>query len=234
MQYVVCVNNGSGGLVSANSTVNCGDDLIIGINPDECYELSSLSVNGTPVTVTGDTYTVENVSEDLVITSSFVENEIIIAATAGAGGTISPSGNVAVACGGNRLFTITPDENYIVLAVYVNGVNQGAPASYMFTNVTEDATIEAQFQYATEISGNDLNDEISLYPNPASEYFELVVRDLEMFNMIQICSFDGKVVSELDISANKTTVDISSFAQGTYFVRVSGSENTQVIKMNKF
>ena len=44
-----------------------------------------------------------------------------IAATAGAGGSISPSGNVSVREGGDQTFTITPDKGYAVSIVKIDG-----------------------------------------------------------------------------------------------------------------
>lgn len=68
-----------------------------------------------------------------------------ITATAGEGGTISPSGTVTVTAGGSRSFSITPDGGYLVQSVVVDGVNVGATDSYTFTNVREDHTISVTF-----------------------------------------------------------------------------------------
>ena len=68
-----------------------------------------------------------------------------ITATAGEGGTISPSGTVSVTAGGSKSFSITPDEGYLVQSVVVDGVNVGATDSYTFTNVSEDHTISVTF-----------------------------------------------------------------------------------------
>jgi hypothetical protein len=70
----------------------------------------------------------------------------------GAHGTISPSGAVAVVCGSNQTFTITPDPNHHVLDVLVDGVSQGPVASYTFTNVTAAHTIAASFAIDNIIS----------------------------------------------------------------------------------
>ena len=46
-----------------------------------------------------------------------------ITASAGAGGTISPTGTVAVGRGGSQTFTITPNAGYRIATVLVDGVN---------------------------------------------------------------------------------------------------------------
>jgi hypothetical protein len=68
-----------------------------------------------------------------------------ITASAGANGSISPSGAVSVANGGSQTFTITPNAGYLVQDVLVDGGSVGAVTSYPFTNVGADHTISASF-----------------------------------------------------------------------------------------
>jgi subtilisin-like proprotein convertase family protein len=68
-----------------------------------------------------------------------------IVASAGTGGTISPSGNVIVPNGANQMFTITPDACYSIADVLVDGSSVGAVTSYTFFNVTTGHTISASF-----------------------------------------------------------------------------------------
>ena len=72
-----------------------------------------------------------------------------IKATAGAGGSISPSGNVSVREGGDQTFTITPDKGYAVANVKIDGKSIGAVKSYTFENVSSPHTIEAIFVKGT-------------------------------------------------------------------------------------
>ena len=58
-----------------------------------------------------------------------------IKATAGAGGSISPSGSVRVREGRDQTFTITPDKGYAVANVKIDGKGIGAVKSYTFENV---------------------------------------------------------------------------------------------------
>ena len=71
-----------------------------------------------------------------------------IKATAGAGGSISPSGNVSVREGRDRTFTITPDKGYAVSNVKIDGKSIGAVKSYTFENVSRTHTIEVIFMKA--------------------------------------------------------------------------------------
>ena len=72
-----------------------------------------------------------------------------IKATAGTGGSISPSGNVSVREGRDQTFTITPDKGYAVSTVKIDGKSIGAVKSYTFENVSRTHTIEVIFVKCT-------------------------------------------------------------------------------------
>ena len=71
-----------------------------------------------------------------------------IKATAGTGGSISPSGNVSVREDRDQTFTITPDKGYAVANVKIDGKSIGAVKSYTFENVSRTHTIEVIFMKA--------------------------------------------------------------------------------------
>jgi len=71
-----------------------------------------------------------------------------IKATAGTGGSISPSGSVSVREGRDQTFTITPDKSYAVSNVKIDGKSIGAVKSYTFENVSRTHTIEVIFMKA--------------------------------------------------------------------------------------
>lgn len=68
-----------------------------------------------------------------------------ITVSAGANGTISPSGTVSVLSGATVTFTIIPTTGYHVATVLEDGVSKGAITSYTFTNVTTNHTVIASF-----------------------------------------------------------------------------------------
>ena len=95
------------------------------------------------------------------IFASWVEKtaeQLQIKATATEGGTIDPTGDIAVTKGGEQSFTITPEEGYKIKAVKVDGKDvtaglkdtlaraQAGARYYTFTNVTENHTIHAAFE----------------------------------------------------------------------------------------
>jgi len=69
-----------------------------------------------------------------------------ISASAGPGGTISPSGSVIVTQGSNKTFTITPNAGYLIAALTVNGSAVTPASTYTFTNVQQNHTIRADFK----------------------------------------------------------------------------------------
>ena len=95
------------------------------------------------------------------------QREHTITATAGTGGSISPSGSVKVRHTGEETFTITPDSGYHIADVKVDGVSQGAVNTYTFENVTDDHTIEAAFAQnspdPTPGGGDHDDDDYTLY-----------------------------------------------------------------------
>ncbi len=92
--------------------------------------------------------------KDTKITTDSVGNDwdysnYTIKATAGAGGSISPSGDVSVREGEDQTFTITTDEGYAVADVKIDGKSIGAVNSYAFENVRRTHTIEVIFVEGT-------------------------------------------------------------------------------------
>lgn len=79
-----------------------------------------------------------------------------ISASAGSGGSISPSGSVQVESGTNKSFTITANTNYLIDKITLDGttVHNGGvkTANYTISNVTANHTLVASFKNAVVIS----------------------------------------------------------------------------------
>ena len=69
-----------------------------------------------------------------------------ITSSAGAGGKITPSGEVTVTAGSSASYSIQPDANYRVSDVKVDGTSVGPVTSYAFDTVSADHTITANFE----------------------------------------------------------------------------------------
>ena len=74
-----------------------------------------------------------------------VQTTVTIVASAGSGGSISPSGSVSVTYGTDKTFTIAANVGYHIVDVVVDGVSKGVQASWTFVNVQTEHTIAATF-----------------------------------------------------------------------------------------
>ncbi|MBI3195338.1 MAG: VCBS repeat-containing protein, partial [Ignavibacteriae bacterium] len=82
-----------------------------------------------------------------------------ITASAGANGSITPSGIITVRNGHDTTFTITPNSNYRIDSVIVDGIFVGTSSTYTFDSVTANHTIRATFaQSVGSISGRKFED----------------------------------------------------------------------------
>ena len=73
-----------------------------------------------------------------------------ITATAGANGSITPSGAVGVAAGGSQTFTISPSSGYVIDTLKVDGLEVTATTSYTFSDVKANHTIEVTFKQESQ------------------------------------------------------------------------------------
>ena len=112
--------------------------------PTQATQISSVTVDGVSQGAISS-YTFSNVTAAHTINATFSAISYTITASAGAGGSISPSGSVTVNHGSNRTFTITANTGYTIANVLVDGASVGAVSSYTFNNVTANHTISATF-----------------------------------------------------------------------------------------
>ena len=105
------------------------------------YQRKAYSTDGGPVYVDD----VKVIAQGGETPTPPAEETFTITASAGQGGSITPSGAVTVKKGESQAFTITPSANYKIEDVIVDNVSQGAVDTHTFENVTETHTITASF-----------------------------------------------------------------------------------------
>ncbi len=135
----VNVNYGESTSISVSS-IPVGYEFVNWTVAEGIASIADPNVTNTTVVLTDGAASVQ---------ANFVLKEYTIVASAGTGGSITPSGNVIVDHGSDQEFTITPDEGYEIDDVLVNGTSVGPLASYTFTDVTADANISASFVLKT-------------------------------------------------------------------------------------
>ncbi|MBO7133362.1 MAG: T9SS type A sorting domain-containing protein [Bacteroidales bacterium] len=143
--YTITLTVGEHGTVSYNDelvatsvTVNESSTPAFTFNPETGYRVESVILDGeTNVTndLVGNVYTFAAITANHSLAVTFGEipaTTYTITVTAGANGTIAPSGEVTVEEGENAEFTITPAEGYRIAAVIVDAETENE------TNVTEN------------------------------------------------------------------------------------------------
>jgi hypothetical protein len=126
------------------------------------YTQVAEKTNNNPATDAGETYTFTGSARYVKVNMLYNSNNPAvhisdfqvfgtaatthtISATSNAGGTISPSGGVLVKDGESQSFTITPDTDYEITDVLVDGSSVGAVPNLTLSDVTADHTIAVTF-----------------------------------------------------------------------------------------
>src|SRR5213075_2011879 len=114
------------------------------ITPNTGYYVTDVQVDSVSAGAV-TSYSFTNVTANHTIHASFAITQYMITATAGANGSISPSGAVLVDHGSSQTFTITPSTGYHIDSVLVDGAEAGPIGSYTFTSVTSNHTIRTVY-----------------------------------------------------------------------------------------
>lgn len=136
---------GSGTITpSGNITLAQGIDQTFTVAADPGANIDDVTVDGTSVGAVSS-YTFSNVTANHTINATFEGSSYSVSATAGHGGTVTPSGTISVASGETVVFTITADATYHVADVLLDGASVGAVESYTLSNVDREHTLEVVF-----------------------------------------------------------------------------------------
>ena len=149
--YTVKASAGEGGTItpSGDVLVAHGNSAVFTITPEKGYHVKEVLADNKAVTLTDNQYTFTDVKEPHTISASFEKDitTVTISASAGEGGTISPSGEVTAEIGSSVEFTVTPDDGYHVKEVLADdAVVSLTDGKYVFNEVKESHTIYASFE----------------------------------------------------------------------------------------
>lgn len=165
----VILETPEGGRVEPSGKVEVTDGVIkeFKLYPNQGYVLNDLQLEAanagakTSVKnyVINNTYNFGGGAADHKLYVSFKQGiQYHINAEAGPGGTVTPSGDVAVDEGQAQAFAVTPDEGYDIADVTADDVSLGAVSAYTFENVAaEGHKIRASFvrQYAINVTPSE-------------------------------------------------------------------------------
>ena len=151
-KYTVTVTNGSGtGQYAQGETVT----ITAGAAPSgqQFKEWEVVSGTITLASSTSETTTFTMPTEAVSVKANYEAVPVTgytITATAGANGSITPSGAVGVAAGGSQTFTISPSSGYVIDTLKVDGLEVTATTSYTFSDVNANHTIEVTFKQESQ------------------------------------------------------------------------------------
>lgn len=135
---------------SGATQIKLGSSKMYTIKANNNYTLLSIKVDGVdvplPVPVAGVyLYQIENANADKDIKVFFALITYTVTASAGTGGTVTPSGATVVEYG--KDLTLTPTENpeYTLTAIKVNGLSVPVVKPFILTNVTANSDVKFEF-----------------------------------------------------------------------------------------
>lgn len=215
------------GSVTGGGTYNYGQTCTVHATANSGFTFTNWTENGSQVS-TNDNYsfTVTN-SRNLV--ANFTQSTYTIQASAGAYGTITPSGPVTVAHGANQMFSMIPDADYEIQEVYIDGNPVGALTSYTFTNVTANHYIHVSFAHVEGIEEN--TNTLTVYPNPTSG-----IVNIDCHDMVEVKVFNalGVMVKRQIIEGeDNAQIDLSAFSDGLYILQAISPTQTTTIRVVK-
>ena len=124
-------------------------------------------------------------------------------------GTVS-AGGTAGGTGGTSTYTMG-ETNYINTAGSGGTITQG---------------LQQPFEITTGIGEMNLPAEVSLFPNPTSEYIILNVADGNVADLTyQLYDMQGNLLLDKKLVDSETNISMANFASATYFIKVSNSKN---------
>lgn len=128
-------------------------------------------------------------------------------------GTWDGTANTVTSAGPSYVFTgLTVNTQYVVaVRAICNGDSTSAWATRTITTSSEGIADVNAFSF-------------DLYPNPATN---VVTVETDADAIVSILDLNGREV----IRTNESTIDVSAFAKGTYFVRLTTQEGTAVRKL---
>lgn len=189
----------NGTVVADKTTAIVGDKVTFTITPNDDFELDTFKVNGEAKEVTNNTYEATMVKEGLTVDSTFKAIKHAVTINKNAGGTVTADKLEAIT-GEDVTLTVTPDTNYHLSALYVNGnavsvgesgtvvvkmVKTGLIVSGIFAKKSAPITVtdtKGGTIYATPTTSAAIGEQVDIevYPDDGYELDKLLVNGEEV------------------------------------------------------
>jgi hypothetical protein len=95
------------------------------------------------------------------------------------------------------------------------------------TNGSVAQGVQQPYEISTTVGINEtsINLELSVYPNPTTNYITLKVEDNANLSY-QLIDLQGKVIENKKVNSNSTTITMEALPKATYFLTVTDYKNT--------
>ncbi len=220
--------SGANGTISSlgASSVNCGASKTYTFTANTCYEIDSVWVDGVynNTAVTAGSYTFSNVTAAHDIEVTFISITPARPTITLAGLVLTSdatTGNQWYNLSGvitgetNQTYTATATDTYYTVVSNAGCISDSSNNMYVIVAHTGITTIDGK--------------EINIYPNPVFNELTIEIADNESPITYEIINAEGKTVLKGDL-INKTVVNTSVLAKGTYIVKL---QNEKIIKFKK-
>ena len=129
--YTIKASDGKGGDIDPEGNVRVwrNGSVTFEMDPDKGKEVDKVEVDGENVGAV-TSYTFSNVNANHTIKVTFRTEMFTITASAGTGGSITPSGTIEVKKDDKAEFDIQADKDYDILDVILDGESKGAIKDY--------------------------------------------------------------------------------------------------------
>ena len=160
IQYTVNAIADNNGSISPSGliTVDAGGSYTFSIAANEHYEISDVTLDGISVG-NNAIYNISPIEKNYTINTTFKPKKYSIFASSSGNGSISPSGTITVTYGDSQTFSISADQYYNISDVVVNGISEGAIASYELTSIGMNYNINVSFIEKDKYTINSSADE---------------------------------------------------------------------------
>jgi hypothetical protein len=109
--------------------------------------------------------------------------------------------------------------------------------NYKATNLVAPQLVREIFDAAlayervSTSTGNQTVEKIRVYPNPATDRININIKDTDNHSKVVVSNMCGQTIYGQSLSSTNTSIDVSSFPKGIYFVNIENGKNKETRKI---
>ncbi|MFN7911069.1 MAG: choice-of-anchor V domain-containing protein [Bacteroidota bacterium] len=105
---------------------------------------------------------------------------------------------------------------------------------YRINKNADSSAISGVNQFAVGVDEMSLENEVKVYPTFVNQALHIAINKLNKFTSCQITDITGKVVLNEELKSNTQSIDVSHLKEGTYLLKVFGTDlfyTTKILKL---